>query len=102
MLGLINLRGEIVVLLDTAILLGVGTVPASPYSVVINTEYGPVALAATGLPERVVLDSPTGPSELPGTAGLYRIGERVAALLDPAVLLSANLLGDSMIMAGTA
>ena len=99
-LGLINLRGEIVILLDTAFLLGVGSMQEPPYAVVLNTAYGPVALAASGLPERVVLDAPTGPSELPGTAGVYLVGDRIAALLDPAILLSVNHLGDSSTLIG--
>jgi purine-binding chemotaxis protein CheW len=92
-LGLFNLRGQIVPLLDTAALLGMGTVATTAFAVVINHPQGPVGLAASGLPQRAVLDSPTGPSELPGTAGLYRLGERVTALLDPAALLTPERLG---------
>jgi purine-binding chemotaxis protein CheW len=92
-LGLFNLRGQIVPLLDTAALLGMGTVATTAFAVVINCPQGPIGLAASGLPQRAVLDSPAGPSELPGTAGLYRLGERVAALLDPAALLTPERLG---------
>ena len=92
-LGLFNLRGQIVPLLDTAALLGMGTVATTAFAVVINCPQGPIGLAASGLPQRALLDSPAGPSELPGTAGLYRLGERVTALLDPAALLTPERLG---------
>ena len=91
-LGLFNLRGQIVPLLDTAVLLEVGAVEQSTFAVVLDTPHGLVGLATTGLPERQVLDAPAGPSELPGTTGLYQVGQRVAALLDPTVLLSAERL----------
>jgi len=93
-LGLVNLRGEIVPLLDTAALLGVGTVPAPAFAAVLYTPYGPVGLAATGFPERAALDAPTGPSELPGTAGVFRVDRRVVVLLDPAVLIAPEHLGE--------
>jgi chemotaxis signal transduction protein len=92
-LGLFNLRGEIVPLFDTAALLGVG--PAGPvtFAAVIHTPQGLAGLAATGLPQRALLDTPTGPSELPGTNGAYQLDQRVAVLLDPAVLLTPERLG---------
>lgn len=88
--GLINLRGEIVPLLDTAMLLGIGTVSAVEFGVVATSPYGQVALAATDLPQHAVLDEAVGPSELPGTSGLYRLGQHVVALLDPEVLLTPD------------
>jgi purine-binding chemotaxis protein CheW len=87
-LGLFNLRGQIVPLLETAALLGIGTVEASAYAVVVNSAHGPVGLAASGFPQQTVLDASIGPSELPGTTGLYQLGQRVAACLDPESLLT--------------
>jgi len=87
LLGLFNLRGQIVPLLDTAALLGTGRTEAAAFAVVVGCPEGLAGLATVGLPRRVVLDSPTGPSELPGTTGLYRVGTEVVALLDPSVLL---------------
>jgi purine-binding chemotaxis protein CheW len=92
-LGLINLRGEIVPLLDTAVLLGLGTIAGAAFAAVLDTGHGPVGLATTGLPQRAVLGTPTGPSELPGTAGTYQLDRSVAVLLDPAALLSPAHLG---------
>lgn len=91
--GLINVRGEIVALLDTAALLGVGSIGNVAFAAVLHTPDGPVALAITGFPERAELDAPTGGSELPGTAGSYRLNQRLAVLLDPAALLTPERLG---------
>jgi purine-binding chemotaxis protein CheW len=92
-LGLFNLRGQIVPLLDTAALLGIGTVATTAFAVVVNCPQGPAGLATTGFPQRGVLDTPIGPSELPGTAGLYQLAQRVVALLDPAALLTPERVG---------
>lgn len=89
-LGLFNLRGQIVPLLDTAALLGTGSVHSASFSVVVDSNRGLAGLATTGLPQRGVLEDPTGPSELVGTAGMYRVGQQVATLLDPAALLSSE------------
>jgi len=87
LLGLFNLRGQIVPLLDTAALLGTGRTEAVAFAVVVACPEGLAGLATTGLPRREVLEAHTGPSELPGTTGLYRVGTEVVALLDPAILL---------------
>jgi purine-binding chemotaxis protein CheW len=100
-LGLINLRGEIVPLLDTAVLLGLGSIAGgATFAAVLDTRNGPVGLATTGLPQGAVLDAPTGPSELPGTAGTYQLARSVAVLLDPAALLSPARLGGGAPPAG--
>ena len=92
-LGLFNLRGQIIPLFDTAALLGVGSMQAVKFAAVMQAPEGLAGLAATGLPQRAVLDTATGPSELPGTIGVYRLGRRVAVLLDLAVLLTPGGLG---------
>jgi chemotaxis signal transduction protein len=92
-LGLFNLRGQIVALLDTAALLGLGTVDTTAFAVVVNCPQGPAGLAVTGFPRRAVLDAVVGGSELPGTSGLYRVAHEVATLLDPAELLTPEHIG---------
>jgi len=89
-LGLFNLRGQIVPLLDTSALLGTGRLETTEYVVVVDLAQGLAGLATSGLPRRVVLDSPAGPSDLPGATGLFRVGRLVASLLDPEALLSAE------------
>jgi purine-binding chemotaxis protein CheW len=91
-LGLFNLRGEVVPLLDTAMLLGLGAVGTVAFAVVLQSRSGLVGLAATGLPWRAELDGTVGPSELPGTAGSYRVDGLVAVLLDPPTLLESRQL----------
>jgi purine-binding chemotaxis protein CheW len=93
--GLLNLRGEIVPVLDLGILLGTGPVEATPYAVVINTAHGAAGLAATGVPQHAELDPPVGSSELPGTAGTCVLDGRVVVLLDPTVLLGTSLAESS-------
>jgi chemotaxis signal transduction protein len=92
-LGLFNLRGEIVPLLDTAALLGLGEIASVAFCVVINCALGPAGLAATSFPERVALGPSSGPSDLPGTAGVHHPGRRIAVLLDPDTLLAPERLG---------
>lgn len=86
-LGLFNLRGEIVPLLDTPALLGLSRIPGWSFVAVVRSSLGPAGLAATALPEPVVLAEPVGPSESPATAGTYAVGERLAVLLDIEALL---------------
>jgi CheW-like domain len=92
-LGLFNLRGEIVPLLDTAALLGLGQMGTVAFAVVIRSPHGLAGLGATALPQRVLLESPAGPSELPGSAGTYHVRHQVVVLLDPAVLVAPDRLG---------
>jgi purine-binding chemotaxis protein CheW len=91
-LGLFNLRGEIVPLLDTAALLGVGGPAAVEFAVVLRTHLGPVGLSASAFPKRAILDERIGPSELASSAGSYRVDEEVAVLLDVQQLLDSLML----------
>ena len=80
-------------MLDTAALLGLGTVEPAAFALVLQSPNGLVGLTATAFPRRAVLSSPTGPSELPGTAGTYQLQRQVVVLLDPDALLASNGLG---------
>jgi purine-binding chemotaxis protein CheW len=91
-LGLFNLRGQIVPLFDTAALLGVGSVRAAEFAAVIETPDGPAGLAVTGLPYRRELGPAIRPSERVGTSGVHRDDERVVVALDPATLLAPDRL----------
>ena len=91
--GVFNLRGEIVPLFDTAALLGLGSVRDGSFAVVVESAHGLAGLAATGVPESVVLGDPLGPSETDGTAGSYAIGTRIVTLLDPDTLLVPERIG---------
>ncbi|MDQ1629541.1 MAG: purine-binding chemotaxis protein CheW [Actinomycetota bacterium] len=92
-LGLFNLRGQIVPLLDTAHLLGLNGSDPVAFAVVLQSPRGLVGLAATAFPQRATLGVSTGPSELPGTAGTYRVQRQIVVLLDPDALLASERLG---------
>lgn len=92
-LGVLNLRGEIVPLFDTAALVGVGQSPEHPFAAVVDTGLGPAALAAHAVPEVVALDGAAGPSELPGAVGTYTLDGRIAVLLDVESVLAPARIG---------
>lgn len=92
-LGLFNLRGEIVPLLDTAELLGLSTVGTATFAVVVRSQQGLAGLTATAFPHRALLGDAAGPSDLPGTTGTYQLGRQVVVLLDPGLLLASHRLG---------
>jgi purine-binding chemotaxis protein CheW len=81
-LGVINLRGEIVPLFETASLLGFETDARVAFAVVVQTPDGLAALSATAMPEVVTLDDELGRSDLPGTANRFRLGSRLVVVLD--------------------
>lgn len=92
-LGLFNLRGQIVALLDTARLLGTGRLPAGSHAVVVETEFGPAGLAVSGLPESITLGDPVGISDVGPGAGLFSVGEHLVTLLDLGLLLAGERIG---------
>ena len=92
-LGLFNLRGEIVPLFDTAALLGTGHVEEASYCTVVLTPLGPGGLAATGVPEATELGEPSGGAEIPGGVATYALGSRPATLLDIDALLAPARTG---------
>jgi len=94
-LGLFNMRGEIVPLLDTGVLLGFAPVRSTPFALVVETPMGPAGLAATDVPESVELGPAIGRAETPGTTTSHSFGLRIAALLDLEALLAPARIGVS-------
>ncbi len=86
-LGAINLRGEIVAVLDTAELLGLGRITTVAFAAVIDHPFGAVALAAEGRPVTTQLGEKVAPADLAGTSGTYAVPSGVATLLDITALL---------------
>jgi CheW-like protein len=86
-LGALNLRGEIVAFLDTARILGVGTVGTVGFAAVVDHPYGTVALAAEGRPETALLGARVAAGHLSGTVGSFAVGSAVVTLIDPGALL---------------
>jgi purine-binding chemotaxis protein CheW len=87
-LGAINLRGEIVAVLDTAALLGLGRLDSVDFVAVIDHPAGAVALAAQGRPVTVQLGDQVAPADLAGTLGSFAADSGVATLLDIHALLA--------------
>lgn len=92
-LGLFNLRGEIVPLLDTPAVMGLAPIAEWSFVAVVRSSLGPAGLAASALPESVVVGERVGTSESPGTAGTYAAGHRLAVLLDVEHLLAGARSG---------
>ena|SRR5687767_1376577 len=86
-LGALNLRGEIVPLLDTARTLGIGTLGPVGFAAVVDHAHGTVALAAEGRPETAQLGEAVAAGHLHGTVGSFAVGSVVVTLIDPGALL---------------
>jgi purine-binding chemotaxis protein CheW len=86
--GVFNLRGEIVPVFDTAMLLGLGTTPAAAYVAVVETVLGPAGLSMTETGESAELGEPIGATETPGTVASYALDTRVVVLIDVETLLA--------------
>jgi len=88
-LGIFNLRGEIVPLFDTGRLLGLRPVNEGAYAVLVETEHGIAGLAATEMPLTVRLSESVGRSDLEATTETFLVGDRrLAVALNVAELLS--------------
>jgi purine-binding chemotaxis protein CheW len=92
--GVVNVRGEVVPLFDTAALLALdasaiaGGSDGIPFAVVVRCALGPAALTATSMPEVATLDDLLGPSDLANAATRYRLGTRLVVLIDVEALLA--------------
>jgi purine-binding chemotaxis protein CheW len=92
--GLLNVRGEIVPLLDLGALLGAAPTPSCAYAVVVDSAAGRGALAATALPEVGELAEVVATPELHGALAVHRSGARLVTLLDlDSVLDPARIAG---------
>jgi purine-binding chemotaxis protein CheW len=89
-LGVVNLRGEVVPLLDTAALLGTGRLDRPAFAVVAETEAGPAALGADGEPSTVALHQPVGTAESPLASARFAVDDGIVALLDVEALLAPD------------
>ena len=88
-LGIFNLRGEIVPLFDTGRLLGLAPAREPSYAVLVETDHGVAGLAATGMPLTVRLSESVGRSDLEATTETFLVSDRrLAVALDVAELLS--------------
>lgn len=92
-LGVLNVRGRVVPVLDLGRLLGLTPVGGVVAVAVVGTSRGPCGLACDDVPASAVLEEDLGPSDLAGAAERWRVGERgVATRLDVEALLAAERL----------
>ena len=86
-IGLFNLRGQVLPVLDTAALLGLLPLGDAPAGVVVDTPQGPVCLAISGPGETVSLPVAAGQSQLQAAVSWHEVGDRVATLVSRERLL---------------
>jgi chemotaxis signal transduction protein len=92
-LGVCNVRGEIIPVFDTGVLLGMGPTPSFGAVAVIETALGPAGLAMSDIGASVELGEPVGMTETAGTLGAYVLDDRLAVLVDIETLLAPARLG---------
>jgi purine-binding chemotaxis protein CheW len=91
LLGVVNVRGEIVPLLDTGVLTGTGGLSEPPFAVLVSGEKDMIAMAAEELPMAADLEEPVGPGTRPGELGVYSSGGRLVVLVDIEELVKNRL-----------
>jgi purine-binding chemotaxis protein CheW len=91
LLGVVNVRGEIVPLLDTGVLTGTGALNEPPFAVLVSGTDEMVALAAEELPIAADFEEPVGPGSQPGEVGVYSNGGRLVVLIDVEELVKNRL-----------
>jgi chemotaxis signal transduction protein len=91
LLGVVNVRGEIVPLLDTGVLTGTGVLNDPPFAVLVSGEKDMIALAAEELPIAADFDEPVGPGTQPGELAVYSNGGRLVVLVDIEELVKNRL-----------
>ncbi|MDQ1374771.1 MAG: purine-binding chemotaxis protein CheW [Actinomycetota bacterium] len=87
-IGLCNVRGEIIPVFDTGVLLGLGPIPSTAAVAILETAVGPAGLATSDMGEAVELGDLVGHSEGAGTAGAFAVEGGLAVLLDVEMLLA--------------
>jgi chemotaxis signal transduction protein len=91
LIGVLNIRGEIVPFLDTGVLTGTGVLGEPPFAVLVSTEKEMVALAAEELPVAADFEDPVGPGTQPGELGVFSNGGRLVVLVDIEGLVKSRL-----------
>lgn len=88
--GLVNVRGQVVPVLDTAALLELGRLERDGIAAltVVRVARGLAALASSALPSSQELGESLGASPLAGATERRRLGDRVCTVLDLEALLA--------------
>jgi purine-binding chemotaxis protein CheW len=91
LMGVLNVRGEIVPLFDTGVLTGSGVLSDPPFAVLVSGDKDLLALATLELPVAAEFDEPVAPGARPGELGVYRQGGRLVTLINVEELVSNQL-----------
>jgi chemotaxis signal transduction protein len=91
LLGIVNVRGEIVPLLDTGMLTGTGSLTEPAFAVLVQGAEEMLAVAAEKLPTRADFEEPVGPGTRPGELGLYSHDGHLVMLIDVEALANSRL-----------
>jgi chemotaxis signal transduction protein len=91
LLGVLNVRGEIVPFFDTGVLTGSGVLANPPFAVLISGEKDLIALATLELPTAAEFDEPVAPGVRPGERGVYSQGGRLVTLVNIEELVNNRL-----------
>lgn len=91
LLGVVNVRGEIVPFLDTGVLTGTGSLSEPTFAVLVQGADEMIAVAAEELPVQADLDGPVGPGTRPGELGMYSHGGHLVMLIDVEELANSRL-----------
>lgn len=83
-IGVMNLRGDVVPVLDTGLLLGRARLPEAPFAAVVQTKRGPAALIAGDEPQTVTIERTI---EAEDGRIRHALGEGLAAPVDVDALL---------------
>lgn len=93
-LGLFNLRGAVLPILDTATLLGHAPLTQVPLALVVQCGIATAALAATGQPSVVDLDAVVRTADSPGACAIHQFNDGLVTVLDVEALLAGAGLGE--------
>jgi purine-binding chemotaxis protein CheW len=88
-LGVTNVRGEVVPVVDLGAALGVGALGRAPFAAVVEVRAGLVALASADVPETAELEEELGKADLAGATVRHAAGGHVVAGLDVEAVLRA-------------
>jgi purine-binding chemotaxis protein CheW len=86
-IGLVNLRGDVLPVFDAARLVGT-PFPAPPvFVMVVDTPAGPAGVAASGLPRIVDLEPAVSGGQAPWAGGVHTVAGEAVTMLDVGALI---------------
>ena len=90
LVGVFNLRGEVVPLFDTAALLNLRGSDVTSTAIVVSSTAGPAGLLVDDVPKMETLGAPVGPSRTPLAAGTFNVDDGLVVLLDVEQMLDVH------------